>query len=560
MPLISTALPLALKGLAALFTMPAGLVVAGVIGAIAVWKNWDKIGPIVEGVYTAVKTWLVDKFAAVVKWIGEKVGQVTGFFKGMYDAVVGHSYVPDMIDGISREFGQLDRVMVTPTYVATRGVEGAFSGLFSSLKSKLPSWAGGLFDAATTPIMSSLNSLTDKISGHISGMFGNLFGSGGGSGGMFGSMMQQGMGMFLQPGGPLGSLIQAGVNKLVDLAVAGIKKLGSKIKDWAGGPSEAELEGREYAKAFREGLADGLSARQMEEVLKAGKGNETWAATVIAIRDAYIAAGKTEQEALDVADRLWRAEKEGGDAVKWVIREIESVMDQARYAQQDMTSSAVSGFGNVRDSIRTVGKEMQIIRDEFGNEIVVPVRYDIQGAPGGGGSQPSYLPPPAEGNTDALFRDQGVLDAWVNDFPEWADRIRTFLESGGRGDESRAPGDLGLPNFWEWYHKKGFRGADAGGVFSKPAMRVIAERSPEIVGQPNTIVSALAQAMERSDFNGKARSGGDVHFHLTTPIATVDTVRQMVYQEIGPVLIDWLNNNKSGARTKMRIALGFTAA
>jgi hypothetical protein len=108
----------------------------------------------------------------------------------------------------------------------------------------------------------------------------------------------------------------------------------------------------------------------------------------------------------------------------------------------------------------------------------------------------------------------------------------------------------------DWDRGARIYGAAGGGIYSKPAMRVIAERSPEIVGDSNTIVSALAAAMQRVGFGGKAGSGGGVVFNLTTPIATVDTVRQMVYSEIGPIFLDWLEGNKNGGRTRMQLALG----
>ena len=201
-------------------------------------------------------------------------------------------------------------------------------------------------------------------------------------------------------------------------------------------------------------------------------------------------------------------------------------------------------------------------KDEMGRPIIIPIEYQINGSPSGdGGGAPTRngTPPPAEGNTDALFRDKNVLGAYSQDFPDFAARIEEWLNNGGRGDESRAPGDLGLPEFWEWFNEKGFRGSASGGIYSKPAMRVIAERSPEIVGDSNTIVSALAQAMQRVGFGDKAGSGGGVTFNLTTPLATVDTVRQMVYSEIGPLFLDWIEGNKGGGRTRMQLALGIPA-
>lgn len=69
-----------------------------------------------------VKQWLQDKLAAVFAWVGEKTRQVSGYFFDMYDAVVGHSYVPDMVEGIAAEMARLQGVMVSPARAATGAV------------------------------------------------------------------------------------------------------------------------------------------------------------------------------------------------------------------------------------------------------------------------------------------------------------------------------------------------------------------------------------------------------------------------------------------------------
>jgi hypothetical protein len=43
-----------------------------------------------------------------------------------------------------------------------------------------------------------------------------------------------------------------------------------------------------------------------------------------------------------------------------------------------------------------------------------------------------------------------------------------------------------------------FRGAQAGGLFSRPSVRVIAEHEPEVVGSPNAIVRAFRDAMDQT--------------------------------------------------------------
>lgn len=105
---------------------PIGLVIAAVSAVVAIWSNWDKIGPIVANMVKAVVGWLKDKLGAVLNWVGDKISAVTGWFGDMYDAVVGGSYVPDMVDGIAKEFGRLDGVMVSPAEDAASRVGNAF--------------------------------------------------------------------------------------------------------------------------------------------------------------------------------------------------------------------------------------------------------------------------------------------------------------------------------------------------------------------------------------------------------------------------------------------------
>lgn len=104
----------------------AALLIGGIYLA---WKHWDKIGPIVQRLYTAVKTYLMDKMNAVFSWIGGKLKWVGDQFAKLYDRVVGNSYVPDMVDGIQAEMARLDAVMVKPVTAATSKAGEAFLAL-----------------------------------------------------------------------------------------------------------------------------------------------------------------------------------------------------------------------------------------------------------------------------------------------------------------------------------------------------------------------------------------------------------------------------------------------
>lgn len=105
---------------------PIGLAITAIGLVYAAWKNWDTIEPIIKRLYTAVKTWIVDKLNAIWDGVKSRIEAVKGYFYGLYDAVVGHSYIPDMVDGIANQMGRLESVMVKPAASATERAAAAF--------------------------------------------------------------------------------------------------------------------------------------------------------------------------------------------------------------------------------------------------------------------------------------------------------------------------------------------------------------------------------------------------------------------------------------------------
>lgn len=68
-------------------------------------------------------------FGGVVDWLGEKTREIGGFFAQLYDDVVGHSYVPDMMDRIAEECARLQGEMVDPIAEACDEAGSAFEGM-----------------------------------------------------------------------------------------------------------------------------------------------------------------------------------------------------------------------------------------------------------------------------------------------------------------------------------------------------------------------------------------------------------------------------------------------
>ncbi|MCO5794026.1 MAG: hypothetical protein HEQ21_14485 [Blastomonas sp.] len=116
-------------------------ILAALAGAAALvyaaYQHWDKIEPFLRGLYTAVKTWVVDKLNAIWDGVKKRIEAVKGYFYGLYDAVVGNSYIPDMVDGIAMHMARLENAMVKPAATATDRAAQAFESMASRVQGVL---------------------------------------------------------------------------------------------------------------------------------------------------------------------------------------------------------------------------------------------------------------------------------------------------------------------------------------------------------------------------------------------------------------------------------------
>ncbi len=124
---------------------------------------------VVEALYTGVKLYLVDKFTAIVDGAREKIQAVTGFFKDMYQKVVGGSYVPDMVDGIGAQFGRLAGLMVDPAAAVTGQVTQSFGEMGKMVGGFMDSFAGDIAER-----FSNLIGHASSWKSQMSGLFHDL--------------------------------------------------------------------------------------------------------------------------------------------------------------------------------------------------------------------------------------------------------------------------------------------------------------------------------------------------------------------------------------------------
>jgi hypothetical protein len=143
-PALATAFGVIKIAALGLMANPVILAFAVVLGGIYLaWQNWDKIEPILRRLYEGAKKWILNGLGYILEYIKNPIGAVTNAFKAMYVAVVGNSYVPDMVDGISREFDRLQAVMVDPARKAAADVTSAMKSMADNI-AKSGSGATGL--------------------------------------------------------------------------------------------------------------------------------------------------------------------------------------------------------------------------------------------------------------------------------------------------------------------------------------------------------------------------------------------------------------------------------
>jgi hypothetical protein len=91
----------------------------------------------VRDLVDGVRRWMVTALNSIWSSVTDKIDYVKKAFFGLYDAVVGNSYIPDMVNGIAAEMARLDSVMVDPARRATQSVTEAARDMAREVKSLL---------------------------------------------------------------------------------------------------------------------------------------------------------------------------------------------------------------------------------------------------------------------------------------------------------------------------------------------------------------------------------------------------------------------------------------
>lgn len=250
------------------------------------------------------------------------------------------SFVPSFIPPIGAN--------PNPLGGAASPVMGAFSDAFQRLPSLLISsftgggdWKGALQSVGVSITDNlfgkdgALKNVTKSVGDFASKGLSKVFGS------SIGKMLGDGVAAFM-PG--LGGL----VGPLLEKALP-------KVKEFFGGPSQKELKGRDLAKTFEESIGKALTVAQRAEA-----GTEKWRQTTVGVRDMYLDAGLTIEDARAATERLWAATKQGEEAVQAVINQINATkeLSQARKDLKDIEKQLGA------QQLQNMGAVLAILQDQ----------------------------------------------------------------------------------------------------------------------------------------------------------------------------------------------------
>lgn len=281
--------------------------------------------------------------------LAEQGGELTGAQLAMLDYADGARIAGQQLEELKRKQEELTRSVedfmtrsansmdqYTQNIVNAQGATGEFvtalsttgppggGGFFSNIAGAFKDLVGIGGETGADTATSLLSNLGSMLKGGLSGVANGIEGT---FRGLFSKALN------LVP--IVGPLLSSFAGPLFD----GLKAIGKKVFGWVKGlfgPSQEEIEGRKVGNEYVEMLKTMLDESQKAEVaMSAASGaSADWASKVIAIRDSFLAVGKSEQEALAIADELWRAGKEGPEAVQAVIARIQPSIDKVKEAME----------------------------------------------------------------------------------------------------------------------------------------------------------------------------------------------------------------------------------
>lgn len=114
-----------------------------------------------SGMWAIIKGIFLAAWYAISGYVSGFVSGIVGFFQGLYNTLVGHSIIPDMINGIVNWFGQLPgRAMAFISSLVSQ-----LTGTLGNLGSMALGWAGDMMHGFVTGIQNGIGAVGNAIAG-----------------------------------------------------------------------------------------------------------------------------------------------------------------------------------------------------------------------------------------------------------------------------------------------------------------------------------------------------------------------------------------------------------
>jgi TP901 family phage tail tape measure protein len=130
----------------------------------------DGIGTMFHGIWEVIKGIFQTAFGAIIGFVAGFIQTITGFFTQLWDDLVGHSIIPDMINGIVSWFEQLPGRSMT----FVENLIGRLVSRLGSLGSQALTWGADMLAGFISGIESKVGSLFSTIGGIASGIASHL--------------------------------------------------------------------------------------------------------------------------------------------------------------------------------------------------------------------------------------------------------------------------------------------------------------------------------------------------------------------------------------------------
>lgn len=176
---------------------------------------FGKLPKLYEDTYNAAYEWLVAKFEGITSGVKEAVTSIETYWKNLYDKLVGHSVIPDMVDLTTEEF----RRMHVNTVTQTKGMTSEISDAMADMTERYHQEIGSIDELLQAGYNKSLDDANKKTTSFTEGALDG-----------FGSLSRGLSGIFGDAGGIFSTFDKfLGIIDSVSSAIQGIDTIGQAL-------------------------------------------------------------------------------------------------------------------------------------------------------------------------------------------------------------------------------------------------------------------------------------------------------------------------------------------